>query len=134
MNVSVLYLIPFATSKNASNTDNAIVLESISNAVHVFVKLSYVITIGIPFSSASFISSYVFVTLFQLVTLPVEFNASRRALEGMRDCDLLDRQEIGAARKVLSAAAMTYVAALATSLASLLRLIVIFMGNRRSDR
>ena len=80
------------------------------------------------------IASFSLVTLFQLVTLPVEFNASRRALEGMRDCDLLDRQEIGAARKVLSAAAMTYVAALATSLASLLRLIVIFMGNRRSDR
>ena len=68
-------------------------------------------------------------TLFQLVTLPVEFNASRRALAGMRDCRLLDERELPAAREVLSAAAMTYVAALASSLLSLLRLIVI--ANRR---
>ena len=70
-------------------------------------------------------------TLFQLVTLPVEFDASRRALVGMEDCGILASNEIDGARKVLSAAAMTYVAALATSLMSLLRLILI--ANSRRD-
>lgn len=70
-------------------------------------------------------------TFFQLVTLPVEFNASRRAMEGMRNCGILTEGELPAARKVLSAAAMTYVAALATSLLSLLRLIVIANNSRR---
>ncbi|MBR3895024.1 MAG: zinc metallopeptidase [Clostridia bacterium] len=78
---------------------------------------------GIAFFSLS--------TLFQLITLPVEFNASRRALEGMNSCGLLYGDELNDARKVLSAAAMTYVAALATSLLSLLRLIVIANNNRR---
>lgn len=70
-------------------------------------------------------------TLFQLVTLPVEFNASNRALEGMESSNLLTRDELPMAQRVLSAAAMTYVAALATSLMSLLRLIVI-ANNRRN--
>ena len=70
-------------------------------------------------------------TLFQLVTLPVEFNASRRAMAGMEECGLLAQDELNGAREVLSAAAMTYVAALATSLMSLLRLIII-ANNRRN--
>ena len=70
-------------------------------------------------------------TLFQLVTLPVEFNASRRALEGIHEQHLLDDDELPGARRVLSAAAMTYVAALATSLLTLLRLIIIARGGRR---
>ena len=70
-------------------------------------------------------------TLFQLVTLPVEFNASRRAMAGMEECGLLAQNELDDARQVLSAAAMTYVAALATSLLSLLRLIII-ANNRRN--
>lgn len=72
-------------------------------------------------------------TLFQLVTLPAEFNASSRALKTLEESDLLYGEEVSGARKVLSAAAMTYVAALATSLASLLRLIIIASGasNRR---
>jgi len=70
-------------------------------------------------------------TLFELVTLPVEFNASRRALEGIRDMGILYDDELDGARKVLTAAAMTYVAALATSLLSLLRLIVIANDRRR---
>ena len=69
-------------------------------------------------------------TLFQLVTLPVEFNASRRALEGIRARRLLEEDELAGARRVLSAAAMTYVAALATSLLSLLRLILIARNRR----
>jgi Zn-dependent membrane protease YugP len=69
--------------------------------------------------------------LFQLITLPVEFNASSRALAGMQENRLLGEEEIGGARSVLSAAAMTYVAALASSLLSLLRLIVIANNRRR---
>lgn len=70
-----------------------------------------------------------FSTLFQLVTLPTEFNASARAMKALEDGGLLTADELPAARATLSAAAMTYVAALASSLASLLRLILIF--NRR---
>ncbi len=70
-----------------------------------------------------------FSTLFQLVTLPTEFNASSRAMRALEDGGLLADDELPAARATLSAAAMTYVAALASSLASLLRLILIF--NRR---
>lgn len=77
------------------------------------------------------ISAFSLSTLFQLITLPVEFNASRRAMEGMRSCGLLADNELSGARRVLSAAAMTYVAALATSLLSLLRLIVIAQNSRR---
>ncbi len=77
------------------------------------------------------IACFSLATLFQLITLPVEFNASRRALEGMQEHRLLVGDEVGMARKVLSAAAMTYVAALATSLLSLLRLIVIANNRRR---
>lgn len=67
-------------------------------------------------------------TIFQLVTLPVEFNASRRALVTLEESGLLYNEEVAGARAVLSAAAMTYVAALATSLAYLLRFIIIAMG------
>ena len=70
-------------------------------------------------------------TFFQLVTLPVEFNASRRAMEGMRDCGILYDSELDGARAVLNAAAMTYVAALATSLLSLLRLVMLANNRRR---
>ncbi|MBQ0040703.1 MAG: zinc metallopeptidase [Clostridiales bacterium] len=69
--------------------------------------------------------------VFQLVTLPVEFNASRRALQGIQELGLLAPEEEKGARKVLRAAALTYVAALAISLAQLLRLLLIFGGGRR---
>ena len=71
--------------------------------------------------------------LFQLITLPVEFNASRRAMNAIRDSELLTQEEQVGARKTLTAAAMTYVAATAVSLAQLLRLLVIFGGRRRND-
>lgn len=70
--------------------------------------------------------------LFQLITLPVEFNASRRALNAIRSSQMLTDSEIHGARKTLSAAAMTYVAAAAVSLAQLLRLLLLF-GRRRND-
>ncbi len=72
-------------------------------------------------------------TLFQLITLPVEFNASRRALATLTSSGTLTEEENAQAKKVLSAAAMTYVAALAVSLVQLLRLILIFGGGRRRD-
>jgi len=70
--------------------------------------------------------------LFQLVTLPVEFNASRRAMQAIEYGELLTPEEQKGARKTLTAAAMTYVAATAVSLAQLLRLIILF-GGRGSD-
>ena len=72
--------------------------------------------------------------VFQLITLPVEFNASRRAMEAIESGNLLTEEEQRGARKTLSAAAMTYVAATAVALAQLLRLIAIFgRGRRRND-
>ena len=71
--------------------------------------------------------------LFQLITLPVEFNASRRAMAAIREGNILTEEEQRGARRTLTAAAMTYVAALAVSLAQLLRLILIFGGRRRND-
>jgi len=69
-------------------------------------------------------------TVFQLVTLPTEYNASRRALEALEG-GYLDEDELKGTKKVLSAAASTYLAALFVSLASLLRLILIVNGRRR---
>ena len=83
------------------------------------------ITVGIAF--------FAFSTLFQLVTLPVELNASNRALAAIQDGGLLYDDEYPMAKKTLWAAAMTYVAALAVSLAQLLRLILLFGGRGRSD-
>ena len=71
--------------------------------------------------------------VFQLVTLPVEFNASRRALAAIEDGQLLTDDELSGARKTLRAAALTYVAATAVALAQLLRLLAIFGGRRRND-
>ena len=70
--------------------------------------------------------------VFQLVTLPTEFNASNRALAAIRDCGLLNREELAGSRRVLRAAAMTYVAALAVSVMQLLRLLLIVGGRRRN--
>ena len=71
--------------------------------------------------------------VFQLVTLPVEFNASRRAMQAIQHAQILTEQEQKGAKKTLSAAAMTYVAAVAVSAAQLLRLILLFGGRRRND-
>ena len=71
--------------------------------------------------------------VFQLVTLPVEFNASRRALRAISEAGILSSQELKGAKKTLKAAAMTYVAATAVALAQLLRLIILFGGRRRRD-
>ncbi|MCI8823537.1 MAG: zinc metallopeptidase [Lachnospiraceae bacterium] len=70
-------------------------------------------------------------TLFQLITLPVEFNASARAVDILGNTHMLSEDELKHTRKVLSAAAMTYVAAAAASILSLLRLALLFGGRRR---
>ncbi len=70
--------------------------------------------------------------VFQLVTLPVEFNASRRAMQAIAGAGILTEEEQQGARKTLRAAALTYVAATALALAQLMRLMVLF-GGRRSD-
>ena len=69
--------------------------------------------------------------LFQLVTLPVELNASARALRLLSDDGILAQQEVPGARKVLTAAAMTYVAALASSILQLVRMLVLAGGRNR---
>lgn len=72
-----------------------------------------------------------FIFLFQLVTLPVEFNASRRALSILQSSGMLDEQELAGSRRVLRAAAMTYVAAMASALAQLVYYIAMASNRRR---
>jgi hypothetical protein len=74
---------------------------------------------------------FAFVVAFQLVTLPVEFNASARAIDMLKGYGILSQQEIQPVKKVLSAAAMTYVAAAAMAIVQLLRLLIIINGNSR---
>ena len=79
------------------------------------------------------VACYSLCVLFPLVTLPTEFNASRRAVAAIERCGLLLPEEQQGAKKVLKAAALTYVAALSASLAQLLRLIIIVGGRQRRD-
>ncbi|MFR2746659.1 MAG: zinc metallopeptidase [Roseburia hominis] len=74
-----------------------------------------------------------FAVLFQLVTLPVEFNASHRALRILGEQGILSDSELPYTRKVLKAAALTYVASAAASILQLLRLVLLFGGRRRDD-
>ena len=86
-----------------------------------------------PYGSLMFmvgVVCFLFVIFFHLVTLPVEFNASNRALANLRELGLVNEDDYIGSRTVLRAAAMTYVAALATAVASLLRVLVI-AGRRR---
>lgn len=89
----------------------------------MFFSLPFLLEIGIVL--------FAFVVLFQLVTLPVEFNASRRALNTIESQFLLEKDEMQGARKTLSAAAMTYIAGLMVAVTQLLRLLVIANGRRR---
>lgn len=74
---------------------------------------------------------YGFIALFQLATLPVEFNASRRALSTIQQYGFMSDIEYNGAKKVLTAAALTYVAALASSIATILRILLVLNGGRR---
>ncbi len=86
---------------------------------------SFLIQLGILLFSLS--------VLFQLVTLPVEYNASSRAVRLLDENRILVDEEVGQTRRVLNAAALTYVAAAAASILQLLRLLILFGGNRRDD-
>ena len=94
----------------------------------------FIVILGLIFSFRELalvgVALFSVVVLFQLVTLPVEFNASRRAVKILNG--YMDREELSGVKSVLSAAAMTYVAALITSLAQLFRLIMLY-GRRNDD-
>lgn len=90
--------------------------------IGIVLSMPQLVTIGIIFFSFS--------VIFQLVTLPVEFNASARAINMMESYDILSSEENSHARKVLRAAAMTYVAAAAMAIGQLVRMLML---NRRSD-
>lgn len=99
--------------------------------------LSWIILIGIfmmnttPLPLMLGIGLFALTTLFAFVTLPVEFDASRRALAWMGTTGMVDNQEMGMAKDALKWAAMTYVVAALASLAQLLYLVMILMGGRR---
>lgn len=102
------------------------------------VILGLILGIGFPLPGGGYFSLaqigvwiFSIAVLFQVITLPVEFNASGRALRMLRDYGMLDNQEISGCRKVLQAAAMTYVAAAASSLLQLLRLLLLTNRRRR---
>lgn len=95
-----------------------------------------IILIGVLFSFNEFLINLGIIlfsaaVLFQLVTLPVEFNASRRAIARLSETGILYGDELGQSKKVLDAAALTYVAAAAATILQLLRLILLFGGRRR---
>ncbi|MFR8003718.1 MAG: zinc metallopeptidase [Hydrogeniiclostridium sp.] len=90
------------------------------------VEYDFVVTIGILL--------YSLMVVFQLVTLPVEFNASSRALKALDEAGILQEEELRGAKKVLSAAAMTYLAATFTALMSLLRLLAIVAARQGRNR
>ncbi len=92
--------------------------------------LSYVANFSYIFVYAG-IACFGLSLVFQLTTLPVEFNASRRALAAISYGNFLTEEELKGARKTLRAAALTYVAATATAMAQLLRLLILFGGDRR---
>ena len=93
------------------------------------------IVIGCIFSSMNLIwlgiLMEIVILLFQLITLPVEFNASSRALKNIEELNILEKSELKYARKMLKAAAMTYVASVAAAVLEILRLLLIF--GRRDD-
>lgn len=93
--------------------------------IGILAHLSGLLLIGIIFMAAA--------VLFQIITLPVEFNASNRAMNQVVSLGLIGNREEREARKVLNAAALTYVAAAAVAVLELLRLVLIFTGMNRSN-
>lgn len=89
------------------------------------------IILGFPLLTEVGILLFCAVVLFQLLTLPVEFNASHRAIRTLREDRILDEDELKGAKKVLAAAAMTYVAALIVAFANLLRLLALRNRDQR---
>ncbi len=98
----------------------------------------YLVIFGLIFSSTTMLAEigiwlFSAAVLFQIVTLPVEFNASNRAIKILENDMYLESDEVPAVKKVLGAAAMTYVAAAAASIANLLRLVMLVSGRRNDD-
>ncbi len=95
-----------------------------------------IILVGIIFGSSYLLIEigllcFFFGVVFQLITLPVEFNASKRAVRILGETGILSEEELTGTKKVLSAAAMTYVAAAAASILSMFRLLILFGGGRK---
>lgn len=132
--------------QHAQNYAPFAVRSAIVKATNVGSRLSMpLILIGLVLSGISRFEGMIWVAyagvalyslcfIFQLVTLPTEFNASRRALNAIESGHLLWDKDLKGAKKVLRAAAMTYVAALAVSAAQFLRLLLIVMGSDRRNR
>lgn len=98
----------------------------------------YLVIFGLIFSTTTLLAEigiwlFSAAVLFQIVTLPVEFNASNRAIKILENDMYLEAGEVPAVKKVLGAAAMTYVAAAAASIANLLRLVMLVAGRRNDD-
>lgn len=93
--------------------------------IGIFAQLSGMLLLGIIFMAAA--------VVFQLVTLPVEFNASNRAMDQVVSLGIIRNDEERETKKVLNAAALTYVAAAAVAVLELLRLVLIFTGMQRND-
>lgn len=93
--------------------------------IGIFAQLSGMLLLGIVFMAAA--------VLFQIITLPVEFNASSRAMDQVVSLGLIRSMEERETRKVLNAAALTYVAAAAVAVLELLRLVLIYTGMTRND-
>lgn len=110
---------------------------AIVNITNIGSQLSIpLVMIGLLFSSTNLamlgVILFGFCVLFQLVTLPTEYNASHRAILALENSTILDSEEIEGSKKVLNAAALTYVAALSVSVMQLLRLVMI-VGRRNND-
>ncbi|MCI0765747.1 zinc metallopeptidase [Bacillus sp. TL12] len=93
--------------------------------IGIFATMSKLLLLGIVLMAAG--------VVFQLVTLPVEFDASKRAMQQIEALGIVSTDEYGQARKVLNAAALTYVAAAAVAVFELLRLVLMYTGMQRSD-
>lgn len=122
----------------AENYGPVRVRSAVIPATQIGSKASFLfLFLGLIISPALFLIGIVlfsFTTFFQLVTLPVEFDASHRAIRTIESSGLLNPDEVDGAKKVLKAAALTYVAALLTSAVQLLRYILIFMERTNRGR
>ena len=107
-------------NKALINTTNSI------NGIHIIIGIIFgfidLIWLGIALE--------IIILLFQVITLPVEFNASSRAKEKLKQYNLLDTKELDGSSKMLRAAALTYVASVITTLLQVLRLVIMFTGRR----
>ncbi|MBQ3104046.1 MAG: zinc metallopeptidase [Oscillospiraceae bacterium] len=128
------HAVQYATNYGAIRLRQAII--PITQFSSKFAMLAIMLGLVLYWNSLFAIGIILFsvLTLFQLITLPVEFNASRRAVEAIGGAMLLDEEEMRGAKKVLKAAALTYVAALLSSAVQLLRFVLIFMSRSGGSR